>query len=989
MICVYPPDCTDFSTNGLGTLEPESCEHRWVLNGDSEITLVHPRDEMGKWTRLQRGYILRVPVPEDSMTPAVELPDNCYEMDVTSRGKWRFTGSTPVYDRPGSILKKVILAGYHGGDFCALRGTVWFVIYHNTTTGTIAKYETVSTYPTGAVPEGQTRTVETWYKVLAYKWNPEEKISMAVDGWVRAGTISNVYHETQYVTVVGDTVESRPLREQPFRIYRVVPELDKVTVYARHLFYDLLGNMVLSYEKGDHDRGAEIVKGIGKACQYETQFKFLSDLTEVPEEFKIEQKNPVEALLGDDGVVAKCGGELFCDWYDVFLVNRIGHDTGILIAEGKNLKGVTYDEDDTNVVTRIIPVGETKKGEQLLLPEVYIDSPHISDYPIPRVQVLKVQDAKVGGGKSQDDVFQMLRDAAQAEFDKDCDLPDLTLTVDFINEYDTEEFKPYGWLKNIYPGDSVRVRSSRVGVDVSVRLTEFTYDCVLKQYKTMMLGTLADTLATNTITAAQLPTGIVSGSKLAVGAVGTGNLADGAVKTAKIDLAAIETANIADAAISTAKIADAAITQAKIALAAIGSAQIEDAAITTAKIAQAAITAAKIADAAIESAKIADAAITRAKIADAAISSAQIDDLAVTAAKIANAAITNAKIANAAVDTAQIALGAITSALIQAGAVGTAQIADASITDAKIVSLNADVITSGTLATERLIIKGAGGLIYEINAESGTLTAQQLTQDQYKQRLDGSVLVAKSVTADQIAAHTITSNEILANTITAAQIAAATITGAEIAAGAITTSHVAANFGEMLDLSSNQGINLKVQAVQDDIDGVKEQAVASSVVLYANGTSSTVAPSSGWSATAPAWEDGKYMWQKTLITYISGDTDESDPTCISGATGKDGMDAVTLRIESSRGTVFKNNEVSTVLSVVIYYGSQRITDITALRAAFGNTAYLQWKWQRLNDQTFGTISASDSRLGQDGFTLTLTPADVDVKVTFMCELICD
>ena len=25
-----------------------------------------------------------------------------------------------------------------------------------------------------------------------------------------------------------------------FRIYRVVPELDKVTVYARHIFYDLL-----------------------------------------------------------------------------------------------------------------------------------------------------------------------------------------------------------------------------------------------------------------------------------------------------------------------------------------------------------------------------------------------------------------------------------------------------------------------------------------------------------------------------------------------------------------------------------------------------------------------------------------------------------------------------------------------------------------------------------------------------------------------------
>lgn len=986
MICVYPPDCTDFSNNGLGTLEPEDCELSWAVNDLYEVKLTHPIDEVGKWTRLKEGYILRVPVPHGSMTPAVELPDNCYEMDVTSRGKWRFTSATPVYDRPGSILKKIVLASYYGGDLCALKGTIYFVIYRNTAAGTIAKYETVSAYPTGAVPEGQTRTVETWYKVLAWKWDPEEKVSKAVDGWVRAGTVSNVYHETQYVTVVGDTVESRPLREQPFRIYRVQETLEKVTVYARHLFYDLLDNMILSYQKGEHDRGAEIVKGLGDACQYDSGFSFFSDITETPEEFEIAEQNPVEALLGEDGVIGKCGGEIFRDWHDVYVMQRIGHDTNILISQGKNLTGITYDLDETNVVTRIIPVGETKQGKPLYLPEVYIDSERAGDYPQPRIMTLKVDGAKVDGKVKEADAFNMMREAAQAEFDKGCDLPDVTLTVEFVNEFDTEEYRPYGWLKNIYPGDSVRVKAKRLGVAVSMRLTQYTFDCLKKKYKSMSLGTVADTMAASTITARQLPTGIISGSKLAIGAVGTGNIADGAIKTAKIDIAAIETANIADAAISTAKIADAAITMAKIALAAIGSAQIEDAAITTAKIAQAAITAAKIADAAIETAKIKDAAITTAKIAVAAIGSAQIDDLAVTAAKIADAAITNAKIANAAVDTAQIALGAITSALIQAGAVGTAQIADASITDAKIVSLNADVITSGTLATERLIIRGAGGLIYEINAESGSLTAQQLTEEKYRQRLDGSVLVAKSVTADQIAAHTITSNEILANTITAAQIAAATITGAEIAAGTITTSHVAANFGELLDLSSNRGINLRVGAIEDDVTALQESSVAGVVVQYALGTSNTTAPASGWSTTAPAWEEGKYMWQRTVTTYADGDTDTSDATCLSGAKG---MDAVTLRIDSSRGTVFKNSEVSTVLSAIIYYGSQRITDITALRQAFGQSAYIQWKWMRINDQSYGTISASDSRLGQNGFTLTLTPADVDVKVTFLCELITD
>lgn len=326
MICVYPADCTDFSSNGAGTLSPESCELRWTLNGEYEVTLVHPIDEMGKWTRLETGVILRVPVPEDSMTPAVELPDNCYAMDVTSRGKWRFTSASPVYDRPGSIRKRCVLATYHGGDYCAIRGTIYFVIYKDKTSGALLSYEEVSSYPSGAAPEGQTRTVETWYKVLAYKWDPDEKVSKAVDGWVRSGTVSNVYHSTEYVTVVGDTVEAKPLREQPFRVYRVVPELDKVTVYARHLFYDLLDNMILSYKKGEHDRGAEIVKGLGGAAEYETQFKFFSDITETPEEFEIDQKNPVEAIMGEDGVIGKCGGELFVDWYDAYVVKRLGHD---------------------------------------------------------------------------------------------------------------------------------------------------------------------------------------------------------------------------------------------------------------------------------------------------------------------------------------------------------------------------------------------------------------------------------------------------------------------------------------------------------------------------------------------------------------------------------------------------------------------------------------------------------------------------------------
>ena len=65
-------------------------------------------------------------------------------------------------------------------------------------------------------------------------------------------------------------------------------------------------------------------------------------------------------------------------------------------------------------------------------------------------------------------------------------------------------------------------------------------------------------------------------------------------------------------------------------------------------------------------------------------------------------------------------------------------------------------------------------------------------------------------------------------------------------------------------------------------------AVVSTTVFYALGTSETVSPTTGWSATAPAWEDGKYMWQKTTVLYADGTDYTSDPTCITGATGQTG-----------------------------------------------------------------------------------------------------
>ena len=70
--------------------------------------------------------------------------------------------------------------------------------------------------------------------------------------------------------------------------------------------------------------------------------------------------------------------------------------------------------------------------------------------------------------KSLTACYEDMRAAAQAEFDKGCDLPTVTLKVDFVNCADTEEYRQYAFLQNIFLGDSVRVVARRIGVEVSM-----------------------------------------------------------------------------------------------------------------------------------------------------------------------------------------------------------------------------------------------------------------------------------------------------------------------------------------------------------------------------------------------------------------------------------------------------------------------------------------------------------------------------------------
>ena len=163
----------------------------------------------------------------------------------------------------------------------------------------------------------------------------------------------------------------------------------------------------------------------------------------------------------------------------------------------KNLTGISYDVDETDVVTRIMPTGEDADGNILYLPELYIDSPNIGAYTHPKWIHLAASEAKrwrKARTKALTACYAGHARGGKAEYEKGCDLPTVTLKVDFVNCADTEEYRQYAFLQNIFLGDSVRVVARRIGVEVSMRMTQYTYDCLTQKYTSVTLGTAADTL---------------------------------------------------------------------------------------------------------------------------------------------------------------------------------------------------------------------------------------------------------------------------------------------------------------------------------------------------------------------------------------------------------------------------------------------------------------------------------------------------------------
>lgn len=61
--------------------------------------------------------------------------------------------------------------------------------------------------------------------------------------------------------------------------------------------------------------------------------------------------------------------------------------------------------------------------------------------------------------------------------------------------------------------------------------------------------------------------------------------------------------------------------------------------------------------------------------------------------------------------------------------------------------------------------------------------------------------------------------------------------------------------------------------------------ISNTDVEYADSTSSTAAPTTGWQTTAPKWQNGHFIWTRTRIYYTNGQEKISNPVCLPSGKG--------------------------------------------------------------------------------------------------------
>ena len=138
---------------------------------------------------------------------------------------------------------------------------------------------------------------------------------------------------------------------------------------------------------------------------------------------------------------------------------------------------------------------------------------------------------------------------------------------------------------------------------------------------------------------------------------------------------------------------------------------------------------------------------TYAKVTALDAQKARIDDLdanklSATDADLKYADIDFANIGEAAVEKFYAVSGIIQNLTLETGVV---------VKELVGVKIKGDLIEGNTIQADKLVVKGSDGLYYKLNIEGGATTSEQVSDEDLQNGLSGSIIVAKSITAEKVA----------------------------------------------------------------------------------------------------------------------------------------------------------------------------------------------------------------------------------------------
>lgn len=297
---------------------------------------------------------------------------------------------------------------------------------------------------------------------------------------------------------------------QPFVIYRrSVPDLNGIVTFNAHHISYKLNDVVVTPYTAESVVGA--LQGISDNSVNANPFTFWTDKTTTGTYTNDVPRNARNMLGGEENSILDVygAGDYEFDKFDVKLYQHRGVDTDVEIRYSKNLVGLSEDVDDSESYNAVVPYwtdGETT----VLLPERILvfsgtesQTAYLTDHNLVILRtesnepleasylIIDAAPMDLSDAFEEEPTTAQLRTAATARFENsDAWLPNENLSVDFVQMWQTEEYKDYSALQRVSLCDTVSVYYPQVGISkVKQKVIKVEYNVLLDRYDSIELGT--------------------------------------------------------------------------------------------------------------------------------------------------------------------------------------------------------------------------------------------------------------------------------------------------------------------------------------------------------------------------------------------------------------------------------------------------------------------------------------------------------------------